>query len=98
MEHRRRRFSHRCVVTTGRFVVSGKTFRHTDAWTNRTNAHRALEDNWVGTIEFYLEPERKRQMAKTEGEEIEVEIAEVRAASAEELEHGHVHGPGGHHH
>ncbi len=28
----------------------------------------------------------------------EVEIAEVREASAEELEHGHVHGPGGHHH
>lgn len=27
-----------------------------------------------------------------------VEITEVRAASAEELEHGHVHGPGGHHH
>jgi FKBP-type peptidyl-prolyl cis-trans isomerase SlyD len=23
---------------------------------------------------------------------------EVRAASAEELDHGHVHGPGGHHH
>jgi len=28
----------------------------------------------------------------------DVEIAEVRAASAEELAHGHVHGPGGHHH
>ncbi len=28
----------------------------------------------------------------------EVEISEVRAATAEELEHGHVHGPGGHHH
>jgi FKBP-type peptidyl-prolyl cis-trans isomerase SlyD len=28
----------------------------------------------------------------------EVEIAEVREATAEELEHGHVHGPGGHHH
>ena len=28
----------------------------------------------------------------------EVEIAEVREASAEELEHGHVHGPGGHGH
>jgi len=28
----------------------------------------------------------------------EVEIIEVRAASAEELAHGHVHGPGGHHH
>lgn len=27
-----------------------------------------------------------------------VEIVEVRAASQEELEHGHVHGPGGHHH
>lgn len=27
-----------------------------------------------------------------------VEITEVRAATAEELEHGHVHGPGGHHH
>jgi FKBP-type peptidyl-prolyl cis-trans isomerase SlyD len=27
-----------------------------------------------------------------------VEITEVRAASAEELSHGHVHGPGGHHH
>ncbi len=27
-----------------------------------------------------------------------VEIAEVRAASEEELEHGHVHGAGGHHH
>ena len=27
-----------------------------------------------------------------------VEIAEVRAASAEELAHGHVHGAGGHHH
>ena len=58
MEHRRRRFSHRCVLTTGRFVVSGKTFRHTDTLTNSTNAHCALEDYWVGTIEFYLESSR----------------------------------------
>lgn len=28
----------------------------------------------------------------------DVEIIEVRAASAEEMSHGHVHGPGGHHH
>ena len=28
----------------------------------------------------------------------EVSITEVRDASAEEIEHGHVHGPGGHHH
>jgi FKBP-type peptidyl-prolyl cis-trans isomerase SlyD len=28
----------------------------------------------------------------------DVEIADVREASAEELTHGHVHGPGGHHH
>lgn len=28
----------------------------------------------------------------------EVRIESVRAASAEELAHGHVHGPGGHHH
>jgi FKBP-type peptidyl-prolyl cis-trans isomerase SlyD len=28
----------------------------------------------------------------------EVEVAEVRAATSEELEHGHVHGPGGHDH
>lgn len=28
----------------------------------------------------------------------DVEIMEVRAASAEEMSHGHVHGPGGHHH
>lgn len=28
----------------------------------------------------------------------DVEIAEVRAASEEELSHQHVHGPGGHHH
>lgn len=28
----------------------------------------------------------------------EVEVTEVRAATEEELEHGHVHGPGGHHH
>lgn len=28
----------------------------------------------------------------------EVEIVEVRAATAEEMSHGHVHGPGGHHH
>ena len=28
----------------------------------------------------------------------DVEITEVRAASEEELTHGHVHGPGGHHH
>jgi FKBP-type peptidyl-prolyl cis-trans isomerase SlyD len=27
-----------------------------------------------------------------------VEVMDVRAASEEELEHGHVHGPGGHHH
>jgi FKBP-type peptidyl-prolyl cis-trans isomerase SlyD len=27
----------------------------------------------------------------------DVEIAEVRAATEEELAHGHVHGPGGHH-
>lgn len=28
----------------------------------------------------------------------DIEITEVRAASAEELAHGHAHGPGGHHH
>jgi FKBP-type peptidyl-prolyl cis-trans isomerase SlyD len=28
----------------------------------------------------------------------EVEIMEVRNATPEELSHGHVHGPGGHHH
>ncbi|MFD1384705.1 peptidylprolyl isomerase [Rhodanobacter aciditrophus] len=28
----------------------------------------------------------------------EVEVVEVREASAEEIEHGHVHGEGGHHH
>jgi FKBP-type peptidyl-prolyl cis-trans isomerase SlyD len=28
----------------------------------------------------------------------DVEVLEVRGATAEELEHGHVHGPGGHHH
>jgi FKBP-type peptidyl-prolyl cis-trans isomerase SlyD len=28
----------------------------------------------------------------------EVEITEIREASEEELAHGHVHGPGGHHH
>lgn len=28
----------------------------------------------------------------------DVTIADIREASAEELEHGHVHGPGGHHH
>jgi FKBP-type peptidyl-prolyl cis-trans isomerase SlyD len=28
----------------------------------------------------------------------DVTVVEVRDASAEELEHGHVHGPGGHHH
>jgi FKBP-type peptidyl-prolyl cis-trans isomerase SlyD len=28
----------------------------------------------------------------------DVEVVEVRDASEEELEHGHVHGPGGHHH
>jgi FKBP-type peptidyl-prolyl cis-trans isomerase SlyD len=28
----------------------------------------------------------------------EVEVSEVREATAEELEHGHVHGPHGHHH
>jgi FKBP-type peptidyl-prolyl cis-trans isomerase SlyD len=27
-----------------------------------------------------------------------IEVTEVRAASAEEVKHGHVHGPGGHHH
>lgn len=28
----------------------------------------------------------------------DIEVVEVRAASEEELAHGHVHGPGGHHH
>lgn len=28
----------------------------------------------------------------------DVTVAEVRSASKEELQHGHVHGPGGHHH
>jgi FKBP-type peptidyl-prolyl cis-trans isomerase SlyD len=30
--------------------------------------------------------------------EFEVELLDVRDASVEELQHGHVHGPGGHHH
>jgi FKBP-type peptidyl-prolyl cis-trans isomerase SlyD len=25
-------------------------------------------------------------------------VAEVRAATADEIEHGHIHGPAGHHH
>ena len=28
----------------------------------------------------------------------EVEVMDIRGASPEEIEHGHVHGPGGHHH
>jgi FKBP-type peptidyl-prolyl cis-trans isomerase SlyD len=28
----------------------------------------------------------------------DVEVTDVRAATEEELSHGHVHGPGGHHH
>ena len=28
----------------------------------------------------------------------DVEVIEIREPSAEETEHGHVHGPGGHHH
>jgi FKBP-type peptidyl-prolyl cis-trans isomerase SlyD len=28
----------------------------------------------------------------------DVEVVEVREATAEEVEHGHVHGAGGHHH
>jgi FKBP-type peptidyl-prolyl cis-trans isomerase SlyD len=28
----------------------------------------------------------------------DIEVTEVRAATAEEISHGHVHGPGGHHH
>jgi FKBP-type peptidyl-prolyl cis-trans isomerase SlyD len=28
----------------------------------------------------------------------EVEVMAIRAATTEEIEHGHVHGPGGHHH
>jgi len=28
----------------------------------------------------------------------DVEVIEIRLATADELEHGHVHGPGGHHH
>jgi FKBP-type peptidyl-prolyl cis-trans isomerase SlyD len=28
----------------------------------------------------------------------DVEITDVREATTEELSHGHVHGPGGHHH
>ncbi len=28
----------------------------------------------------------------------DIEVVEIRAASEEELAHGHVHGPGGHHH
>ena len=28
----------------------------------------------------------------------DVEVMEVRAATVDELAHGHVHGPGGHHH
>lgn len=30
--------------------------------------------------------------------QFDIEIVEVRKATAEELEHGHAHGPGGHHH
>lgn len=52
-------------------------------------------------------------IAKIEGDEVtidgnhplagetlnfDVKVVEVRDASAEELDHGHVHGPGGHHH
>ncbi|MFT7624925.1 MAG: FKBP-type peptidyl-prolyl cis-trans isomerase SlyD [Myxococcota bacterium] len=28
----------------------------------------------------------------------DLEVMEIRAATAEELQHGHIHGPGGHHH
>ena len=41
-------------ITTGRFVLSGLAFCHTDTWTNRTSAHRELEHDLVGTTEFRL--------------------------------------------
>jgi FKBP-type peptidyl-prolyl cis-trans isomerase SlyD len=28
----------------------------------------------------------------------DIQLADVRAATKEEIDHGHVHGPGGHHH
>ncbi len=50
----------------------------------------AVEDDIV-TVDF------NHQMAgKTL--RFSVEVVEVRAAGAEEISHGHVHGPGGHHH
>ena len=41
-------------VTTCSFVGSGVAFCHTDAWTNRTDAHRMLNEYWMGKIEFFI--------------------------------------------
>ena len=50
-------------VTTGRFVNSGRVFSCTDDWTRRADAHRELEDYWVGKTKFFIKTqlsERKR--------------------------------------
>lgn len=51
----------------------------------------------VGVNEQAIELDANHPMA---GKDLyfDVEIVDVRAATQEELDHGHVHGPGGHHH
>ena len=49
-----------------------------------------IEDNWV-TVDF-------NHPLAGQTLNFDVKVVDVRAASPEELDHGHVHGAGGHHH
>ena len=39
-------------VTTGQFVISGRSFRIVDSWTARAGAHRDLGEAWTGQTTF----------------------------------------------
>ena len=39
-------------VTTGQFVISGRSFRIVDSWTARAGAHRDLGEAWTGKTTF----------------------------------------------
>ena len=50
-------------VTTGRFVVSGRSFRIVDSWTARTGAHRDLGEAWTGRTTFVKKSAEVKSLA-----------------------------------
>ena len=50
-------------VTTGQFVIGGRSFRIVDSWTARAGAHRDLGEAWTGRTTFIKKSAEVKEFA-----------------------------------